>query len=348
MRSNVGTSGEVCLAGTNDTVQQLALPLESVEAPNRCALLERTTAQLQFPGFDTTVGAQALPKRRRKGRKSMNRRRGQNGTVVIRAGWYRVRFRLDVTGQEERVYMSEKVAPVAFDKEGNPRPPSQQVRRMARGIVERSGANSEEQFNRVVLGHTTLREQAKIYLRWAETRDREPIRDTSSIEAALNKWILPEIGDLPLASVNNVTVKPLVAKMKKSLSPCAVNKYIQYVKQIVGSMKDPETGEPIHRRTWDSTVMDLPVVKQKEQRRPALKAKSVDQLVRDSEGDEQALYLIAAATGMRISETLAVEISLGTLGDQEERRGPPFLGRRPPTGALSSKLQAEAKYPPPT
>jgi len=34
---------------------------------------------------------------------------------------------------------------------------------------------------------------------WAITRDREPIEDASSIEAALNKWILPAIGDMPLA-----------------------------------------------------------------------------------------------------------------------------------------------------
>jgi integrase len=237
----------------------------------------------------------------------MSRRSGQNGTIVIQSGWYRVRWRMDVEGQEQRINMSEKLAPVSLDKEGKHKPPSQEVRRLAREIVERSGANSEQRFNRVVLGETTFREQSQVYLRWVGTRDREPIKDTSSIEAALNKWILPEIGDLPLASVNNVTVKPLVTKMKKSLSARSVNKYVEYVQQIVASLKDGETGEPIHRRKWDSSVMDLPVVKQKEQRRPALKAKTVNQLVQDSEGDEQGLYVIEGAAGMRISEALALE-----------------------------------------
>ena len=95
--------------------------------------------------------------------------------------------------------------------------------------------------------------------------------------------------------------------MKKSLSACTVNRYVQYVKQIVASMKDGETGEPIHRRKWDSMVMDLPVVKQKEQRRPALRAITVNELVQRSKGDEQALYIIECATGMRISEALALE-----------------------------------------
>ena len=237
----------------------------------------------------------------------MSRRSGQNGTIVIQSGWYRVRWRMDVEGQKQRINMSEKVAPVILDKDGTPKPPSQQVRRLARETVEQSGANSEERFNHVVHGETTFREQAKIYLRWVETRDREPIKDTSSIEAALSKWVLREIGDLPLAHVNNMTVKPLVSKMKKSLSACTVNRYVQYVKQIVASLKEGETGEPVHRRKWDSMVMDLPIVKQKEQRRPALKAVTVNQLVRDSEADEQALYIIVGATGMRISEALALE-----------------------------------------
>jgi len=84
--------------------------------------------------------------------------------------------------------------------------------------VERSGANSEQHFNRIVLGEATFRDQAKVYLNWAVTRYREPIKDASSVEAALNKWILPAIGDMPLVNVNNVTVKPLVDSMKRSLS----------------------------------------------------------------------------------------------------------------------------------
>src|SRR2546429_7132338 len=66
----------------------------------------------------------------------------------------------------------------------------------------------------------TFREQAKIYLQTAVSRKRNPLRDTVSIEGAMNKWIYPAIGDLPLAYVDNLTVKPLVEKMSAaSLSP---------------------------------------------------------------------------------------------------------------------------------
>jgi integrase len=159
----------------------------------------------------------------------------------------------------------------------------------------------------VVLGRVTFREQAKAYLHWGITRDREPIKDASSVEAALNKWILPAIGDMPLGDVNNITVKPLVDKMKESLSARSVNTYVEYVQQVVGSLRDGETGEPIHRRKWDSSVMDLPLVNSKQQCRPLLKAGAVNQLVRESDGEEQALYVLLGATGMRISEALALE-----------------------------------------
>ena len=98
-------------------------------------------AQLQ-PVAQSGILIQTQPKRRRKGRKSMNRRKGQNGAVVIQSGWYRVRWRMDIEGQEERIHMSEKVAPVVIDKDGNPKPASQTVQCLAREIVERSGANS--------------------------------------------------------------------------------------------------------------------------------------------------------------------------------------------------------------
>jgi len=214
---------------------------------------------------------------------------------------------MDVEGQEKRINMSEKIAPVVFDRNGEPKLPSAEVERKASEIVEKSGANSEQHFNRVVLGEVSFRDQAKTYVRWAITRDREPIRDSSSIEAALNKWILPAIGDLPLGNVHNMTVKPLVTKMKKSLSARTVNKYVEYIEQVVASLKDGKTGEPVHPRKWDAREMDLPVLKSKEQRRPALNLNAVNKLVSESEGDEQSLYVLLAATGMRISEALALE-----------------------------------------
>jgi len=120
---------------------------------------------------------------------------------------------MDVEGQEKRQNMREKICTISGPGKLN----AAERERKKKEIIERSGANSEQRFNRVVLGETTFRKQAEFYLHWAVTRDREPIKDASSVKAAFNKWILPAIGDMPLGSVNNITVKPLVDKMKKSL-----------------------------------------------------------------------------------------------------------------------------------
>src|SRR5260370_25204273 len=45
---------------------------------------------------------------------------------------------------------------------------------------------------------------AQSKLQKAVSRNRKPLRDTTSIEGAMRKWIYPAIGDLPLALVDNL------------------------------------------------------------------------------------------------------------------------------------------------
>ncbi len=184
-------------------------------------------------------------------------------------------------------------------------------KRKAREIIQASGADSAEYFNEVVKHDTgvTFREQSEIWLRQLQNRKRKPIGQSyaATIQGALDKWILPAIGNLPLANVDNLSVKPLIEKMSAAgLSSRTVNKYIEYVKQIVESLKNPN-GEPIHNRKWNAEIMDLPIVEHAEQKRPSLKVKTISELVKASTGQEQALYVLLAATGLRVSEALAVE-----------------------------------------
>jgi integrase len=247
------------------------------------------------------VGLATAQPEQRETRKSMSRRSGQSGNLVKQGRWWRVRFRLDQPGIDRRKQLSVKVAPVSMKLSRS------ELERRAREIVEKTGANSEERFNQVVLGEATFREQAKAYLQKAVSRNRKPLRNTVSIEGAMNKWIYPAIGDLPLRLVDNLAVKPLVEKMCASgLKPRTVNKYVEYIKQVVKSLKAPN-GEAVHKRTWDAETMDLPIVEYSEQKRPSLKANAISQLIASSSEQEQALYILLAATGMRISEALALE-----------------------------------------
>jgi hypothetical protein len=50
------------------------------------------------------------------------------------------------------------------------------------------------------------------------------------------------------------------------LSPRTVNKYVEFVQQIVASLKG-RNGEPVHKRTWDAETMDVPIVEHSAQKR---------------------------------------------------------------------------------
>jgi integrase len=237
----------------------------------------------------------------------MSRRRGQDGHIEKSGRWFIVRFWKDIPGQEKRMHVRERVCPIS----GPGLLSKSERKRKAREIIQASGADSPEYFKEVVKQNTgvTFREQSKVCLEQLQNRKRKPIHQSYAvtIQGALDKWILPAIGNLPLASVDNLSVKPLIDKMTSSgLKPRTVNKYVQTVKQVVKSLKDGN-GEPIHHRNWNPETMDLPVVEQSEQKRPSLKASAITELISTSSGQEQALYVLLAASGMRVSEALAVE-----------------------------------------
>ncbi|HXM98104.1 MAG TPA: hypothetical protein VN982_06480 [Candidatus Dormibacteraeota bacterium] len=237
----------------------------------------------------------------------MSRRTGQDGHIEKSGRWFVVRFWKDIPGQERRMHVRERVCPIS----GPGLLSKSERKRKAREIIRASGADSAEYFKEVVKqdGEGTFREQSEFWLHYLQNRKRKPIRQSYAvtIQGALDKWILPAIGSIPLANVDNLSVKPLIDKMVSSgLKPRTVNKYIEHVKQVVESRTSPN-GEPIHNRKWDAETMDLPIVEHAEQKRPSLKAIAISELIKASRDQEQALYVLLAATGMRVSEALAVE-----------------------------------------
>jgi integrase len=220
-----------------------------------------------------------------------------------------VRFWKDIAGQDKRALVRERICPIS----GPGSLSKSECKRKAREIIEASGADSPEYFEKVVTGTScgiTFREQAEIWLAQSQRRKRDPIGKNYAvtIRGALDKWILPVIGDIPLGAVDNLSVRPLIDKMSASgLSPRTVNKYVEHVKQVVASLVKPN-GEPVHTRTWNAEVMDLPRVEHSAQKRPSVKASTVSELIRESIGQEQAFYILLAATGLRVSEALALEV----------------------------------------
>jgi integrase len=157
----------------------------------------------------------------------------------------------------------------------------------------------------------TFEQAARDWLKWATTRNRKPIRPTSvpSIKSAFSKWIYPHIGSLTLDKVHNGSVKGLVRSMKDAnLSAQTQTTYVNLIKNVVSSVIDEESGEPIYPRKWRADILDLPIIEN--QKQPCFSTQEMETLVVDtfmSRGWEGNLYILLAASGLRISEALALE-----------------------------------------
>ena len=73
--------------------------------------------------------------------------------------------------------------------------------RLRKEIIAASGADTEEHFNKVeAFNHgMTFRKQAEWWLNHAQTRKRRPIKPATALgfKSYLNKWLNPNLGDLP-------------------------------------------------------------------------------------------------------------------------------------------------------
>jgi integrase len=291
-----------------------------------------------------TILPQATPASRKRG-KSLSRRVGQDGHIEKSGRWYVVRYWKDISGQEKRVHVRERICPVS----GPGLLSKSERKRKAREIIQASGADTAEYFTAIVKPNptgVTFREQSEVWLQNSQKRKRNPIGRSYAvtIQGALDKWILPVIGDLPLSSVDNLAVKPLIDKMSAAgLSARTVNKYVEFVQQVVASLKGAD-GEPVHKRTWDAETMDLPEVVQAEQSRPSLKADPISKLIQGSSGQEQVLYVLLAATGMRVSEALALETRHFTnngrtiIVDQQVEKNAPRIVKHLKTDAAKREI----------
>ena len=240
----------------------------------------------------------------------MSRRSGQSGSIQEDGNWYIVRFWKDVAGQEKRQRVREKICPIS----GPGKLSASERERKAKRIIAASGADSVEHFEKVVrsIHGVTFREQAVIWLNQMRNRKRNPVAPSTvgNWESHLEKWINPNIGDTPLDAVNNLAVKELVAKMVASgeLGPKSIGNYTQVVKMVVASAVN-EHGEEIHPRKWNHEFIDLPVVKKKEQRRPAFTGEVVTQLIASTKKPKYSmLNVMCASTGLRIGEALGIDI----------------------------------------
>lgn len=235
----------------------------------------------------------------------MSRRSGQDGYVERKGNAFYVRFWIDVPGQEKRAHKSIRVCPVS----GPGRMTKPERERRARQLIVDSGADTEKHLKAVeaVNRGVTFRDQAKWFLNHAKTRKRNPIKPSTATSWASHLvWINPLLGDVPLASVNNLALKDLVSKMSDAaFTPKTMHNYLQVVKMVVASAIDNQ-GEQLYPRKWNHEFIDLPQVGS--HRTPTFTAEEAAKIVSVATGQYRVLYALLAGTGLRIGEALALEV----------------------------------------
>ncbi|MFZ3331934.1 MAG: hypothetical protein WA197_14965 [Candidatus Acidiferrales bacterium] len=238
--------------------------------------------------------------------KSMAHRSAQVGYQEMKRGWYHVRFRMDVPGQEKRAYLSKPICPIS-GRGSLTKPERLKLRKQ---IIAASGADTEEHFIRVeAFNHgVTFRKQAGWWLNQAQTRRRKPIKPATAhgFTSYADKWLNPNLDDLPLSSVNNLVVRGLVTNMTNAgVSPKMVSTVIQVVKMVVASAVN-DNGQEIHPRAWNHEFIDLPEIK--DQWQPVHSSETMKAIAAGSEGRYQMLYVLLGANGLRFGEAFGLEI----------------------------------------
>jgi len=243
-------------------------------------------------------------------RKCMARRSGQNGRIERKGNVLYARFWLDVPGQESRAYKCARICPASGP--GSLNKFEQKLR--LKQIIDEAGANSEEAFRQAEAANlgTTFKERAERWFEQVQRRKRNPIKPrTADAWATALRYINPKIGEMPLASVNNLAMKNFITIMageqkegRPRFSAKSITNYVQIIKMVVGSAIN-DKGEEIYPVKWNHDFIDLPVIKN--QRTPTFSAEEISSIIAAVQGQYSLLYAVLAGSGLRIEEAVALK-----------------------------------------
>lgn len=138
-------------------------------------------------------------------------------------------------------------------------------------------------------------------------RKRNPVSENTvrTYSSLLETWILPRLGSKDLKEVENGALRALVASVSDSLAPTSISQVQALVKAVVASAVD-SNGNQLYPRTWNPDFIDAPVIKRSDLKAPVIAVEGIQEALRRSQGQEQALYSLLAGTGLRIGEALAL------------------------------------------
>lgn len=245
---------------------------------------------------------------RRKGKKSMSRRRGPSGQVVRKGNHWHVRFYVDVPGQEERKRKSVAVGPAT----GKEKLTKSEAARKGAEIIAALGVNTAEHLRKAQ--HPSAIETFADRVRWCRKNRRAwtdgkpgPI---ATMEGHLAKHILPRFGDRSVADITEREAQEWIAELKRTtferrrkngelikryrLSRKTVLNLVGVLKLVVG------------RRTWIAWELDVGRPVRSKQR--YFTEAQLQQIIEAATGQDRVLFALLAGTGLRIGEAAGLHL----------------------------------------
>jgi hypothetical protein len=119
--------------------------------------------------------------------------------------------------------------------------------RKAREIVQASGADTLEHFEKVVMSQSgiTFREQSKVWFTHMSNRKSKPVKPSTLLSwDGIVSLINESFGDLPLAALmedQSPVVEFIAEQHDEGKTPKTIRNYMQVLKAVVSNAKDPQT-----------------------------------------------------------------------------------------------------------
>lgn len=150
-----------------------------------------------------------------------------------------------------------------------------------------------------------FRDQSEHWLSEQQTREIRP-SSLRSYRSILRTHLWPRFGDQSLddlAKQNNRMLRILVEELRTKYAPASISLILGVTKQILESECD-DNGLPVRSLVWATDYINAPPVVPSQQKAPVVSAEQVRAACSDPrDGD---LYQLLAASGLRISEALAL------------------------------------------
>jgi integrase len=183
------------------------------------------------------------------------------------------------------------------------------ARSKLREHIEKEGINTTQTFTSSTAPGRTVQTQGEVWMQLVAVRRRKPIKHATIAiwQHALDKWVVPILGELTLADVNNAALKELVDKMYSAgLSDQTIVTYSRVAKMVVASAIN-SNGERIYSRQWNNDFIGIPIVDPTKQHRPSVTAVEVEKIIASSKGRYAVLISLIGGTGLRIGEALGLK-----------------------------------------